>query len=227
MRYIFNFITQRNSRLTVTFWPLKGVLLSKVIFLIHVVGFTDTYKMAVSAPDLIKRLLLSGNDEKALKVAYENYYSKLHKIAVGITNDTEVSKDVIQDVFINFWLKRDILKHTTHTSFEHYLVRSVKNASIDFVRRNTRGDAIMQDKIHLRESQDEHRPDAIVETNELSLNIDQAIARLPKAQRVYYVLNRKYGLTYKQIALVKGISEKAVQQSISSALKNLKRYLGY
>jgi len=58
-----------------------------------------------------KKLLahLKGNCELAFQQIYEKYWENLYRVSSTILKDGELAKDVIQEVFIKIWLRRNDL----------------------------------------------------------------------------------------------------------------------
>ncbi|GHT70799.1 DNA-directed RNA polymerase sigma-70 factor [Bacteroidia bacterium] len=75
------------------------------------------------------KLINSGN-ETAFSILYEAYYIYLNAIAFYYLNDKEVSKEIVNDVFLKVWKKRETLIYPVHS----YLVKVVQNSCIDFIR---------------------------------------------------------------------------------------------
>src|SRR5690606_34010393 len=61
-----------------------------------------------------------------------------------------------------------------------------------------------------------------VNANDLSLVIDQEIARLPEKMRQIFIMSRKENLSYNEIAERLEISDLTVKKQVSNALKYLR-----
>jgi len=61
---------------------------------------------------------------------------KLYRYALSITLDTALAEDVLQDVFIKLWTKRDQLVQVKNR--EAWCVRVVRNQSLDRIRQRKR-----------------------------------------------------------------------------------------
>ena len=55
--------------------------------------------------------------------------------------------------------------------------------------------------------------------------VHEAINGLPPKCRGIFIMNRHQKMTYKQIAIVKGISRKTVENQIGIALKKIRNYV--
>ena len=65
-------------------------------------------------------------------------------------------------------------------------------------------------------------PEYLLEEEEFKEKLQNAIASLTEAQREVFLMNRIDGKKYWEIAELLGISQKAVEKRMSSALKTLK-----
>lgn len=72
--------------------------------------------------------------EKELKELMNKYYSQLCVVSVQYTDSLEIAEDIVQDVFLRFWEENKLL--SAETNPKAYLFRSVRNASIDYIRKN-------------------------------------------------------------------------------------------
>ena len=64
-----------------------------------------------------------------------------------------------------------------------------------------------------------------MEVKEQQQIIDHTINTQEEAARRFYLLNREEGLTYKEIALQEGVSEKTVERYIGRVLRTLRTRL--
>jgi RNA polymerase sigma-70 factor (ECF subfamily) len=71
---------------------------------------------------------LKGNDPKAVSILYQQYFKDVAGIAYDIVKDTEVAKDIAQELFISIWIKRHELDFKK--SMKRYLMQSARNHSI-------------------------------------------------------------------------------------------------
>ena len=68
-------------------------------------------------------------------------------------------------------------------------------------------------------------PQFLVEEKEYLEKFQNALAKLTEAQRVAFMMNRTEGKKHKEIAEILGISRKAVEKRIYTALKKLREDL--
>ena len=87
--------------------------------------------MFIADDNILGRL---ENDEKAFKELVDAYYTPLCVYSVQFTDSLEVSEDLVQDFFVRFWEKK--LYRTVNGKLKQYLFNSIRNASIDYLRKH-------------------------------------------------------------------------------------------
>lgn len=160
--------------------------------------------------------LLEGN-ESAFDFLFRRYYKILTVKALKFVHDQDLAQSLVQDCFVHFWEKREQLDSIE--DLYTYLSFMVKNRCIDHLRKLKRSHQVqITNQIEILESETEDGIDA----NDLSSHLWCAIANLPERCRIAFEYSRIDGITYSQIALKMGISQKAVEALISRSLKILR-----
>jgi len=77
-----------------------------------------------------------AGDENAFKQLFYHYSDRLYILAYKIIQDSSAAEDIIQEFFIRYWEKKEILSFSP--SFISYAYRSVYNACLNYVRDNER-----------------------------------------------------------------------------------------
>jgi len=152
---------------------------------------------------------------------FKTHFAALTGFSQTFVKDEDAAKEIVQNVFINLWDKKDQLD--TKQSIKSYLYTSVRNRSLNYLRDNKKfRSQTLDDDLSKIESEPES--DSLV-TEELQTKIDEAIGLLPEKCREVFELSRFEGLKYKQIAEQLNISVKTVENQISKALKILREEL--
>ncbi len=89
--------------------------------------------MVISEKEVISNLR-KGDKETFEQLFHENY-KNLVLYAKKFVMDTEIARDLVQDIFIYLWEKRQ--KLTINKSLSSYLFRAVRNASINHLKRES------------------------------------------------------------------------------------------
>lgn len=162
-------------------------------------------------------MAMREGSEKAFRAIYDQHYKLMLGVGINITKDIDSAKEVVQEVFYQFWKNRETVKDDI--SIRNYLKRAVINRCINFVKYNTR---FMGDEALSYCASEISLPDEQMENDELRAVIDTAIANLPEKARVIFVLRRQEGISLKEIADQLDISPKTVENQITRAIKILK-----
>ncbi len=167
--------------------------------------------------------MLRNNKVAGLKNIYDIYYLDLFRFAFKYTHSREAAEEIIQDVFIQIWEKRQIIEITR--SLKSYLFSAVKNQSINYLRSKYK-------KYSFTEITDKHilkqtaPADEGLIGSELSVIIEESVESLPPKCKLIYKLSRDSEMSYEEIAIQLGISKRTVQTQIGIALKKIRQHLG-
>ncbi len=161
---------------------------------------------------------IKKSDQKAFEIIFRLYYQPLSKFAQRIIDDEEVSADIVQEVFIQFWEQRQSI---SNTNIKSYLYTVVKNKALNHIRH-------LQVKLkHTNEVL--HSIDEAYEyetgNEELNLKIVSSIDKLPEQCKKIFIMSRMHGLKQNEIAEELNISIKTVKNQIGKALKILRAEL--
>ena len=148
---------------------------------------------------------------------YERHYSKLCYAAFRILKDKDAAREVVQEVFTEFWNRNDW--HQLESP-QGYLYVSVYNRALNSLKRGRRfaseelipeGDMVAMEDM--------------LENAELQQLIVAGIEKLPERCRLIFVLSREEELTYAEIATHLDLSVKTVEHQMGIALKRLRKHL--
>lgn len=164
---------------------------------------------------------LRTGDIKAYEFLFKKYYAPLVVFAGKYVNDLDVAREIVQDLFVRLYEKRQTL--SIDISVKSYLYRSVYNSSINHIhQRNIRekhNRTIAQEKEVL------DYPDDDMNTVDLQKRIYDIIESLPTKCRKIFKMNRFEGMKNEEIAQVLNLSKRTVETQISKALKILRNQL--
>lgn len=163
-------------------------------------------------------LRFSQGDRTALKALYEDYYGVLCNQVFRMIRDRNRTEDIVQELFIELWKKREKLSEVQHLGA--YLRRSARNRTLNALRAQK----IQWDDLESTSELSDLQPDAQaqLQEEELKVEIAQAIDALPDRCRQIFILSRYEDMSYKEIAAELSISIKTVENQMSKALKVLR-----
>lgn len=166
--------------------------------------------------------LLKVDDEKALAELYDRYWDKLLAIAIHRLANLEAAQEVVQDIFIKLWLRRQELILTA--TLTTYLAVAVKYSVIDQLDKAYHKRVHTELRDHDLTAQFPSIEEVIFE-QELSERIEKNVKALPDKCQLIFRMSRELDFTYKQIASELNISEKTVEAHMSRALRQLRLHL--
>ena len=159
---------------------------------------------------------ISQGNEVSFTWAFDRYYPGLCYYADKIIHDSDESRSLVQEVFVELWMKRN--KLVIQQSFKAYLFESVRNRALDYLKHKLVETKYLRDAPHESASFDRN----LIEEAELNSRINSAIESLPGKCREIFILCRFEELRYSEIALRLGISIKTVEMQMGIALKKLR-----
>lgn len=167
--------------------------------------------------------LLRESDETAFQIIYEHYWPKMYVVAGKRLNSTAEAEEVVQDIFLNLWRKRETFN--LRVSFEHYLAVAVKFEVIN--RRAKRAkEAGLVRQLAGKGIKDDSTWRSF-DLEELQKQLEYTINSLPPRCKLVFKMSREGDYTNKKIAQELDVSEKAVEKHITHALKILRIRFGH
>jgi RNA polymerase sigma-70 factor, ECF subfamily len=166
-------------------------------------------------------------DIKNFEFIFKKYYQRLCFYARKFVDDDAIVKDIVQDIFLNLWDKKEIIE--MEIVLRAYLFRSVYNRCLNHLEHKKMAEK-HHDKINkeLKDLEIEYY-NTYAETEhslfELEMKIDHVIESLPEQCRNVFELSRLKGLKNREIADQLKISIKVVEKHISKALLILRQHL--
>lgn len=143
---------------------------------------------------------------------------KLLRYATHFLKDEDLARDVIQDVFLKLWQKRDKLEEVEN--MEAFTMRMTRNRCLDVIRahRTVPIDAETDRKLK-EKTVDVHSK---VELSESAVQIKKLIAKLPELQQTVMQLKDIEQLSYDEIAETTGLKVNAIRVNLSRARKKVR-----
>jgi RNA polymerase sigma-70 factor (ECF subfamily) len=189
---------------------------------------------AMSETDLVRAC--QGRNEEAFAALVHRYqrtvYGHLYKLAPD-WNDTA---DLTQEVFIRIWRSLPALREPR--AFRKWLNQLITNLFYDELRKRPKGNVVSIDESLKSEDADDNLtrdipdqsllPDEVLQRQELSEAIRDAIAQLPRQFRQVIVLRELEGLSYDEIAEITSSEIGTVKSRIARARAKVQNLLeGY
>ncbi len=156
-----------------------------------------------------------NNDHSAFKNLYYKYYPVLIRFAWYRLHAADTAKELVQELFFRIWIKRHNLN--PDKSIKAYLYKSLNNLIINHSKLGFSQTMSIEDIKNQSAFDDEENK------QELRIDIEREINKLPDKVKTVYILSRIEGYKYIEIAAICNISIKAVEKRMSRALNILRR----
>ena len=160
---------------------------------------------------------------KDYKRLFEDYYQALCQFALAMTNDRAEAEDMVQEVFINLWNKRDEL-NINPKYLKTYLHTAVKNKIYE-KNRNNKLKTISSDYT-------DEQKNVAVDNNEpnfdeilLISRLYTSIRHLPNKCSRIFAMSKLEGKSHATISNELGISVKTIENQMTKAYKLLRENL--
>ncbi|HEV8083954.1 MAG TPA: sigma-70 family RNA polymerase sigma factor [Chitinophagaceae bacterium] len=163
---------------------------------------------------------VSEGNESAFRLLVQHYTLQLAPYILKFARSKEKTEEIIQDVFLQIWMSREALSNISN--FRSYLFVVSRNHALNSIRNSLR-----EEKRHRRwvnESSDVSKYEMEDHLPDLSI-IEEAIKQLPPQQQRVWLLSRRHGKKYKEIAEEISISKETVKKYIQYANCSIATFL--
>ncbi|GBU07783.1 DNA-directed RNA polymerase sigma-70 factor [Bacteroidales bacterium] len=165
------------------------------------------------------------DDIKAFEALHKYYHPRMFAYAKRFVEDSEAVKDILQDLFVDFWSKRTQIN--IDVSLSAFLFKVLRNKCIDYLRNQVVKDNFVNiSNLRLAElkynylEQEDPFPNIFVrEINEI---VDKAISELSPQTQQIFLMSRKQGLKSIEIAAKLNLSVRTIEKHLYQTLKILK-----
>jgi RNA polymerase sigma-70 factor (family 1) len=172
--------------------------------------------------DLQLMTLMKADHIPAFNEIYERYWENIFDAALKKTQDIELSKDIVHDIFLAIWDKRAQLQ--IHKTLGGYLYQSLQNKIIDIKRKELCHQKHQHTQLYATVT-DEDESLYAVTAKDLQKALVLEINNMPARVREVFKLSREEQMSVQEIALHLSLSPQTVKNQLSSALKQLRSRL--
>ncbi|GGE07534.1 RNA polymerase sigma factor [Psychroflexus salis] len=161
-------------------------------------------------------------------VCEEHLFSKLHKkyasnlhdfIYYKFGNEADAS-DKVQHAFLKLW---ENCKDITPDKAKSFLFSVANNATLNVIKHKK---VVLKYQKIPQKTSTQIDPQHVLEEKEYLEKFQKALSNLSPKKRAAFMMNRVEGKTHQEIADVLGVSKKAIEKRIYTALVQLKNELG-
>lgn len=164
--------------------------------------------------ELLKRI--AAGDEAAFKIIFELYNKKFFGTAVKMTHSVTVAEDIVQEIFVTLWIKRNCLALAQNAA--SYLFSIAYNCIFSHFEKMACERTAMQHAAN-RSSEGENSSEEWINRKESRETLEKIINQLPPRQRTIFRLSKQDDLSRDEIAKRLNISPNTVRNHLLEAVK--------
>lgn len=172
---------------------------------------------------------MNANIDSTYQALFRRYYPSLLFYATRLLGEEEEAEDVVQDVFVELWKRKDSV--AMGDQIQAFLYRSVYTRSLNILKhKNIENNyCAAQEEINQQRIQfyqpDHNEVIQRIEDRELKKEIYEAINELPEKCRIVFKLSYLRDMKNREIADTLGVSQRTVEAHMYKALKFLRTRL--
>lgn len=172
-------------------------------------------------PGIVQKL--ADGDTAAFAWVYKNYCGKVFDYAMLLTNSKALSEDIVQDVFVKLWMRRERLKGIEN--FNGFLYLLYRNQILDVLRKQKRQKLRCELYCNSEVLMITPAADEVMIAKERNQIIQTEIRNLPQQQQLVFTFVKEYGLKRTKVAEELKLSENTIKNHLSKAVGKLKERL--
>lgn len=163
------------------------------------------------------------SDKEAFDKLFVFFHQDIFDFLLYKSGNVAVAEDLLQEAFLQLWENRRELKEAH--SIKSYLFTIAKNKFLNHVRHQkvvaAYKDQVEQEGLFISAT----TPEFDLEEKEFHDALMTAIAQMPEAMRIVFLMSRVEGLPSKEIAMRLEISVRTVDSHIYKALQHIEARL--
>lgn len=168
-----------------------------------------------------------NGEEKAFDELTQRRYRNLFNYALRFTDDRELVKDCIQDLFLELWNRREFIVDTPYVTI--YLIKSLRNNLFRKLKQIGKKVYVRADEQSLGAFTDGQTIELEWITSELCVeneqNLKKAIQALPQRQQEVIFLKFYQGFSNDNIAHIMNVESQTVSNFLYRALTQLRKIM--
>lgn len=165
---------------------------------------------------------LRNGSQKAIEDLYRFNYQVLYSYALKICQDKELSKDCVQELFVQLWEKRDNLNEVSKV--RSYLLQSIWHILIKKLKKDNRNLSLDENKHYDVDVVFSQEYMLIQEQSqkEKKVLLDAAIQKLSKNQREIIFMQYYEGLSIDEVQQITELKYQSIKNLTHRAMVSLR-----
>ncbi|SHE93937.1 RNA polymerase sigma-70 factor, ECF subfamily [Mariniphaga anaerophila] len=177
--------------------------------------------------------LYGNNTDKPVTIEefrgiFQELFPELCLYATKFVGDFDTSKDLVHDVFADFWTNSEKLKNKSLV--KPYLYKAVKNRALNYnkrEKRKSRLDELFDSQNVIVDFSDNNDIISAISYEDLQADLEEAIGKMPEQRQAIFRMSRFQQMKHKEIAEELNISPKTVETQIYRSLIFLRSKLSH
>ena len=161
-------------------------------------------------------------DMDSFRKIYESHSKSLYRFAFSYLKDSFEAEEIVQDVFLKVWEKREEVDE--QKSFTSYLYRITVNKVFNELKHRVVKKKYEQRALQFDQITNE-TPESSIQFQELNTKLEKLLTELPEQQRNIFILSRVKGQSNAEIAQAMSLSIRTIENQIYRASKFIRLQL--
>ena len=157
----------------------------------------------------------------AFNKLYEEYFDLLYGFVFSLTHSHQTTTEVVQETFIKVWLNKH--KIDPNQSFKAWLYRIARNTLLDEVKKQFHTPLFEDYLVHAANEKLATPEEETLDFDDFRQTLHQVKEKLPAQQAKVFELCKEQGLSATEVAQQLDISEQAVYNHLSLAMKTIRQ----
>lgn len=163
---------------------------------------------------------IAEGDQLAFSKVFYSFGGRIYSFVHKITRSATLTEEIVQDVFVNIWKKKDSLHEIEQPA--SWIFTIAANLTYNHLRAEARARKA-EEALRTRETETTNNPDERLDAKEFEELIKKTVDLLPEQRRIIYKMSREDGLTHEEIAQKLNISKNTVKNQLVQALKFIRQ----
>jgi RNA polymerase sigma-70 factor (ECF subfamily) len=169
--------------------------------------------------DKILLNLMREGDPASFNALFDRYWEMLYATVFSVCSDREVCSEIVHDIFLNLWLKREKLQIE---SFKAYILASARYHVYRHVKNARRSSLEYREDLEYSSRVSMNDGELNIRYQELEKSVDRELEELPRRCKEIFTLSRREQLSNDEIASRLAISKRTVENQLTYALRHLR-----
>lgn len=166
--------------------------------------------------------LIKEGEKTAFEKMFQEYAPKIYHFALSYLHNAADSEELVQDVFLKIWEKRESLNPSGN--LKAFIFKVAINTIYDFIRRKNVEGAFSDFANKNYEKSSDNTWHTVI-YNEMLNALNGLIEQFPEQRKKIFKLSKQEGLTNDEIAQKLNLSKRTVENQLYRAVSYLKGHL--